>query len=94
MNYGGVHNWPPIWIETRPRTYAKVTGEIGTLTYVYSNPAAMNRCTLVIEHEAKTYVGTLTFNNEAFCKQVCELLRLKRSRTIKEIGDLDVNHML
>jgi hypothetical protein len=92
MTYRGVRIWPPLWIETRPRTYATVTGEIGTLTYVYSTPAAMNRCTLVIEHDTKSYVGTLIFSDEAFCKQVCELLRRKRNRTIKEIGDLDVNH--
>jgi hypothetical protein len=46
---------------------------------------------LVIEHNAQYYVGTLSFDDSVFCSQICALLQLHLSQSIKQIGDLDVS---
>jgi len=94
MKYRGLPTWPPIWLESRSENNTRVTGEIGTLKYVYSNPESSTRCFLIIEHDNKAYVGTLLFSDKAFCQQVSVLLRLNLEKSIKEIGDLDVSSTL
>jgi len=90
MNYQGVKNWPPIWTCARNGGIATVKGEVGVLTYVHANARLSSRLSLVMDYEAETYVGTLIFASQAFCKQVSDVLRLHLNRPIKDIGDLDL----
>jgi hypothetical protein len=94
MSYRGVKNWPPIWTRTRDENLKTVRGEVGVLTYVYSNPRMSSKCFLVIDHEGETYVGALIFDTHALCKQVTDLLWAHMNRPIKEIGDLDLSYLL
>jgi len=69
-------------------------GEIGVLKYVHSNSLMSNKCFLIIDFEAQVYIGSLLFKDHAFCGQISNLLREHVGRPIKEIGDLDVSHLL
>jgi hypothetical protein len=40
------------------------------------------------------FVGTLIFDDVAFCRQIADLLRDYIGHSIKEIGDLDLSHTL
>ncbi len=88
MSYRGLKNWPPVWTHARDNNFKTVRGEIGVLAYVHSNAQSSNRCYLVIDYEGETYVGTLIFGNQTFCKQITDLLRLHLKRPIKELGEL------
>ena len=94
MSYRGQSNWPPSWTRTRKNVVKTVRGEIGVLSYVHSIPDSSNRCYVVMEYEGESYVGTLIFNDIAFCKQVYRTLSLHLKKPIKDIGDLDLSHTL
>lgn len=89
MRHRGAPNWPPRWIHTRDGVKT-LEGEIGVLTYVHSRRGPADKCYLVIEHESDALVGTLFFDDETTCEQICKLLKAYIGRSIKEIGDLEV----
>jgi hypothetical protein len=93
MSYHCSKNWPPVWTRARGNVVKTVAGEVGVLSYVHSNDGLASRCYLVMDHEGETYVGTLLFDDHAFCEQMINLLRLCVNRSIKDIGDLDLSHM-
>jgi hypothetical protein len=88
MRYNGHCTWPPVW--TAARSYESVKGEVGILVLVHSNANISRRCHLVIDHENRTYVGTLLFDSHAFCERVVQVLKRNLQKTIKEIGDLEI----
>jgi hypothetical protein len=94
MSYRGIPNWPPVWTRTERQVVKTLKGEVGLLTYVHSNPMVSSKCYLVIEYEDETYVGTLIFDTHDFCKLVSQLLTFNLRRPIREIGDLDLSHLL
>jgi hypothetical protein len=95
MSYRGIPNWPPIWTQvTDGSTVKTVKGEIGTLASVHYNPKSWSRCYLFINYKGESYVGTLMVENHPFSGQVMALLKLHLGRPIKEIGDIDLAHML
>ena len=94
MSYRGVSNWPPVWTQTRSDDVKTMSGEVGTLIYVHSNPLMPRKCFLVMEHDEQTYVGTLIFDNDAFCRQIDILLQGHLKRSIRDIGDLDLSATL
>lgn len=70
-------------------------GEIGILRDVLpSNIEPGDRCFLYIDHGEASYIGCLLIEDNAFCRQVVELLLANRNRPIVEIGNLDVSHSL
>jgi hypothetical protein len=92
MSYRGVSNWPPVWTRIKEDGVTRVTGEVGVLIFVHSNPSMPKKCFLVIDHGAEPYVGALIFDNQDFCKHVCGFLQNHLKRSIREIGDLDFPH--
>lgn len=94
MSYRGLTNWPPIWTRARSNVVKTVRGEVGVLAYVHSNAQSSSRCYLIMDYEDETYVGTLIFGDQAFCKQITDLLRLYLKHPIKDIGDLEISHTL
>jgi hypothetical protein len=94
MSYRGLRNWPPVWTQTRDDNVKTVKGEIGVLTYVYSNPRMSSRCFLVIDYEGDPYVGALIFESHTFCDQITHLLWGQINRSIREIGNLNLSHTL
>ena len=91
MSFHRVGNWPPVWTKgtTRQNTQM-IRGEVGILRYVQAYGQSSKKCYLVIEYTGEHYVGTLLFNDVKFRCQITELLRQHIGRSIKEIGDLEV----
>jgi hypothetical protein len=100
MSQRGTCNWPPTWNKTGGGSlagpYETLRGEIGTLEQVLlSKIEPYNRCYLSIEFRRMTYVGALVFDDVMFCRQLCELLQNHHlGKSIKEIGDLEVDRFL
>jgi hypothetical protein len=44
-----------------------------------------------MEYDGQHYVGSLVFDDSAFCAQICAVLQQHLGRSIKEIGDLEVS---
>jgi hypothetical protein len=80
--------WPPIWKEKYGET--TLTGEIGVLTHVGSNPAWSHKFHVHITHEDLPFIGTLIFDNSRFCHRVSIFLKKHIGQAIKEIGDLEL----
>jgi hypothetical protein len=93
MSYRGVRNWPPMWMLKRDHSVRALMGEAGVLTFVRSN-SRMSKCFLFIDFEEELYIGTLIFNDRTFCRQISNLLCEHIGRPIKEIGDVNVSHLL
>jgi hypothetical protein len=94
MSYRGVRNWPPVWTLTSKESAGTLRGEVGVLKYVHYNTIMSNKCFLVIDFQAESYIGSLIFKDHALCKQISRLLVDHIGRPIKDIGDLDVSHLL
>jgi hypothetical protein len=78
--------WPPKWTTTRKFEH-RPKGEIGVLEDVLRNG---RRCFLIIRHDARTYMGGLTFNNAESCDKICEFIKKHTGLSLKEIGDLEI----
>ena len=53
-----------------------------------------NRLFLLIRHEGFRYMGTMAFDDPAFCYELYRLLKSQVGRSIKEIGALDLSFTL
>jgi hypothetical protein len=47
-----------------------------------------------MEHEKRLYMGIALIRDAAFARQIYALLEKHLDETIKDIGDLDVEHLL
>jgi hypothetical protein len=95
MSYRSRPNWPPVWTQGTPKNQKVAIGELGILRYVHEvNPTSLYKFYLVIEHEKEEYVGTVIFDDLAFCRQIAKLLQQNIGRPTEEIGNLDVSHLL
>jgi len=47
-----------------------------------------------MEHEGLRYIGALVVDDARLCEQLYEHLQKHLGRTIKEIGDLDIDFLL
>ena len=93
MRSHGVQSWPPVWVGKYGA--AERTGEIGKLTYVGSNPRRIPRAIFLhITHGSTPYCGSLLIEDPAFRLAMYELFQNHIGRTIQEIGDLDLAHLL
>jgi hypothetical protein len=91
MGYRGLHNWPPLSIRCSRGPYAKITGEVGILTGVKWYDLTANRCFLLMEFQSERYMGSLIFDDAAFCRQIYALLQDHIGESITEIGDLGIS---
>lgn len=91
MTYRGLSNWPPVWVRSSRGPYTKITGEVGTLTGVKWYDLTANRCFLLMEFQSERYMGSLIFDDAAFCRQILDLLQDHIGESIIDIGDLDIS---
>lgn len=94
MSHYGRNIWPPRWTTTRNDKDDTPKGEVGILREALMNNLFGNQIFLVIEHNDNRYMGCMTFSDSIFCYQVYTLLKGKFGYPIKEIGGLDLSHML
>ena len=88
MAFHGVRNWPAIW-RTALGTPAP-TGEIGTLDHVQFSTIDPGTCIITMFHDGYYYVGRLSFDNNEFSRQICELLKANFGRSLVDIGSIDI----
>jgi hypothetical protein len=97
LSYRGIARWPPVWINIRDFEdfeAKKLTGEIGVLTHALLHDDVPTKCFLAMEFERVQYMGSLIFEDPAFCRQIHALLQPHIGRSIKEIGSLDLSYTL
>ena len=90
MRYRSLPNWRLVCVRCRG-PHAKITGELGVLTDVKWYDLTANRCFLLIEFQTERYMGSLIFDDAAFCRQIHDLLQDHIGASIKAIGDLDIS---
>jgi hypothetical protein len=69
-------------------------GEVGTLEEAAMNDLYDTKIFMRIADEGKRYLGTLLFDDGSFYRDVFFVLQRNIGKPIKEIGDLDLAHML
>jgi len=90
----GYHNWPPRWTTTNHDHDDKPIGEVGNLEDVMMSDLINNKVFMFIRHRGCRYMGFMGFDDSIFCSQICSLLKANTGRSIKEIGDSYVSHLL
>ena len=85
----GFKNWPPLWTMTHHDRNDNPTGEIGTLQQVLTSELLDNKIFLFIQFQGFRYMGSMRFDDLAFCSQVHTLLKANIGLSIKEIGNMD-----
>jgi hypothetical protein len=89
----GIVSWPPEW-KAVSDCRQNVQGEVGTLEEVSMHDLIANKIFLAIEYRSERYIAVLAFDDEMFAKQLYPLLADNIGRSIREIGDLDLSHLL
>ena len=90
----GFPNWPPMWTTTHRARGDKPSGEIGILEKPLRPEMFTNRLFLLIQHEGLRYMGSMAFDDPAFCYELYHLLKSHVGQSIKEIGDIDLSFTL
>jgi len=86
--------WPPAWACCNDQDSETLHGEIGVLTETIYQDAFPRRLFMRMEHEGVRYIGALIVDDARLCEQLYEYLQKHLGRTIKEIGDLDIDFLL
>ena len=92
MCYGGLRNWPPVWIAADPTIGRVIAGEVGILRHIEYNARYNTRCLLLVEYDGEIFIGTLRFDDIAFCSLFANTLKNHTSRSVGDIGRLDFLH--
>ena len=80
--------WPPIWEEKYGKT--TLTGELGVLMHVSTDPTSSRTLYIHITNENLSYSGRLIFDNVRFGHRVFMFLQNHVGETIEEIGGLEL----
>lgn len=89
----GIVSWPPQWQPVN-RDKGSIQGEIGILEDVSMHEGIDNKIFVAMEHLGERYIAVLAFDDNQFVKQIYPLLLDNLGRSFKEIGDLDLSHLL
>jgi hypothetical protein len=94
MSYVGMRNWPPAWLWRGGSDDTMPTGEVGLLKdVILSDIDPPTRCFLVMQHMGAEYVGCLSCENSAFCREIYRVLSDHCGNPIDEIGDVDISYV-
>jgi len=78
-------------------------GEVGVLKEVHvaidapdqpDSHRPYNRIYLFMEYRESGYVGCLLFDNPAACRQIAKILSGQCGKPLKDIGQIDLSHLL
>jgi hypothetical protein len=86
----GMINWPPVWLWTGGKKNEHPRGEVGVLIRVETSVLEVKRLFLTIEYNDSEYMGSLAFDDAAFCREIYKLLKGHYRYSIAEIGGLDL----
>lgn len=92
MTWQGSPNWPPHWSGPYGPDNPLPQGEVGVLRSVENSTvnAVAACCLLTVTHNDQEYFGTLSFDDEAFFHQFCDILKGHIGEPISAIGSLDI----
>jgi hypothetical protein len=91
MTWQGNANWPPQWHGPYGPDKPLPEGEIGFLKAVEKSSVSDAACwVLTITHNDQDYFGTLSFDDEEFCKQISGILMGHIGEPMSAIGSLDI----
>src|SRR5690349_12878668 len=90
----GMKRWPPRWSSTGRDKKDWPRGEVGTLQQAWLHKGLDTCLFLFIEYNGSQYIGSMYFDDVAFCYEVDTLLKSNLGLSIKKIGDLDVSYLL
>ena len=85
--------WPPQWQCVGPDRRV-VQGELGMLEDVSMHDLIENKIFMAMAHMSERYITVLGFDDGMFAKQLYSLLVQQIGQSIREIGDLDLPHLL
>lgn len=88
----GIHWWPPAWVRVGYDT-GSIHGEVGTLVEAKCHERLSKRLFLKMRHQGGLYMGVVVVNDVGLSLQLCTLLQKHIGRTIREIGDLDIDFL-
>jgi hypothetical protein len=94
MRYCGLSIWPPRWSPVEAPGQKVIWGELGTLKRVAYSAMAPHACHLFIEYQGREYLGTLLMDDATFCRQLYYILQYHTTRSIEQIGVLDLSYTL
>jgi hypothetical protein len=90
----GMILWPPQWSSAYQAKDRWPHGEIGKLESVWMHEL-LDRCVfLYVRNDVFHYTGSMYFDDPASCMMVYKFLKSVVDRSIAEIGELDVSHLL
>lgn len=90
----GMPTWPPVWTTVHRDVNDRPNGEIGTLESAMMHDLFDRKIFMFIRHDGNRFMGSMHFDDAQFCGQVFIILQFNIGRSIKEIGDLDLTHLL
>jgi hypothetical protein len=71
MSGMGIPNWPPAWLWRGGGEDTRPNGEVGLLRdVILSSIDPPIRFFLVMQHMGAEYIGCLSFENPAFCREI------------------------
>jgi hypothetical protein len=95
VSYGEVPSWPPPWLWRGGKKLPRPYGEVDILKEIMlSTIQPCSMCFLIMEHEGAEYMGILKFDDSSFCRAIHGVLVRHCSRPIREIGEIDLSHLL
>lgn len=90
----GLMLWPPQWSNTYQAKEIWPQGEIGTLEKVWMDEL-LDRCVFLhMRDDVFRYIGAIHFDDRVSCTMVFNFLKSVVGRSVAEIGDLDISHLL
>jgi hypothetical protein len=89
----GVASWPPQW-KCVSHEDEIVKKEDGILEDVSMSDLITNKIFLAMRYREERYISILAFDDVTFTQQLYPLLLENIGHSIKEIGDLDLSHLL
>lgn len=97
MSCAGFRAWPSYrWRSVGGEQDVFLSGEIGILKEIRitDQPPLTAKLYLLMEHEKRLYMGIALIRDAAFARQIYALLEKHLDEPIKDIGGLDVEHLL
>ena len=91
MICGGIRNWPPVWVWVGGENNQRPRGEVGVLIRAEPSVVEIKRLFLTIQYNDSEYMGCLSFDDAAFCREIYHLLKELYRHSILEIGELDIS---
>jgi hypothetical protein len=89
----GIPNWPPAWLWRGGGEDTRPNGEVGLLRdVILSSIDPPIRFFLVMQHMGAEYIGCLSFENPAFCREIYRVCATIAVIPIHEIGDIDISY--